>query len=210
MRSLLTLPISLAFLALTTTACSGDGGGGGGGSGVHGFVTAGLTRDASFGDDFGGSAVFINQSIPVPDLEMADGECKENGSSSLGNVSFKDVGDTVTLVASSGEVVFDAFLPGVYFGSGAASLWQMGGTVTLEADDFSMSFPMSGAFTLTSPDPANDPVLTPGNDFVLAWTSSGASDPIFVTIEQYNFDTDRKSTRLNSSHSLSSRMPSSA
>lgn len=199
MRTFVAVPrIALALLALSTTtaACSGGDGGGGGGSGVRGFVTAGLSRDATFGDSFGGSAVFIDRSIPIPDLETADGTCIEGGGGELsGNVNFKDVGATVTIITSAGDLVMDALLPGIYFGDGADTLWSMGETVTFETaggavDSFTRDFEMSGALTLTSPDPALDLTINRAVDFTLAWTSSGTTDPIFVTIEQYDFDTD--------------------
>ena len=39
---------------------------------------------------------------------------------------------------------------------------------------------------------------------------NGKADVIFVCVKGYSVDSDRKSTRLNSSHSRKSRMPSSA
>lgn len=187
--------VTLSLLAIATSACSGGDGGGGGGSGVRGFVTAGLERDATFGDSFGGSAVFIGQSIPIPDLDTADGECNDDRGVTLGNVTFKDVGATVSVITSSGELVMDALIPGIYFGNGDASLWQMGGTATVETPGgavaaFSRDFPMSGSLTLTAPDPAVDATINRAVDLTLAWTSSGSDDPVFVTIEQYDFDAD--------------------
>lgn len=186
--------VLLAPVVLCAAACSG-GDGGGGGSGIRGFVTSTLERDADFGDSFSGAAVFLAQSIPIPDLETPDGDCNEGGGELSGNITFKDVGETVTLVTSSGELVLDPFIAGIYFGYGDASLWQMGGTVTVETPGgdvpaFSRDFTQAGGFTLTAPDPAANLTIDRASDLTLAWSSSGTNDPIFVSIEQYDFDND--------------------
>ena len=46
--------------------------------------------------------------------------------------------------------------------------------------------------------------------FLLAVDRGGTGDADFVMVAAWNKQADRKSTRLNSSHSLTSRMPSSA
>jgi hypothetical protein len=193
--------VVLGLLVVTLgSACSGDGGGGGGGP-FRGFVSAGLARDAAFGDNFEGSAAFLSKGIGDNGfLEGVDGDCGDIGEDLGSSVGFQDAGDTVDISTDGGTLVLDTFLfPGLYasFTGGDASMWSMGGTVTFTApggsgvDGFERTFPLSGALTLTTPDPAGDALLDRNADFTLAWTSSGTTDPIFVSIEQENdnFDT---------------------
>lgn len=195
--------LPLVCLALSVSGCPSEGGGGGGP--FRGFATAGLSRDPDFGDSFEGSAVFLASGIKVPDpAEVADGTCRDE-LQDAGQGSFQDAGDTVDLVTAGGTLTLEALIPGIYinFGGGDASLWSMGGTVSLEApggggvSQFSRDFTFSGGMTLTSPDPAANLDIDRTQDLVLAWTSSGSTDPIFVTIEQYDFDADETTFYLS-------------
>ena len=57
--------------------------------------------------------------------------------------------------------------------------------------------------------PAADPGFIPLGLYMDAFLK-GASRPVSIAVERENGNIDRKSTRLNSSHSRKSRMPSSA
>lgn len=190
--------LALSLLAVTLApACTGGDGGGGGGP-FRGFVTAGLGRDANFGDGFEGSAAFLSKGISDNGfLEGVDGDCEEIEDVLADSIGFQDAGETIDLSTPGGTLTLDTFLfPGLYasFSGGPAAMWTTGGTVTITApggsgiDAFVRTFPLSGALTLTSPDPTADAVIDPANDFTLAWTSSGTTDPIFVNIEQENAD----------------------
>lgn len=192
---------ALALVAATLApACSGGDGGGGGGGAFRGFVTAGLGRDATFGDGFEGSAAFLTKGIDDNGfLDGVDGDCGDFGQDLSGSVGFQDAGETVDLSTDGGTLTLDTFLfPGLYasFAGGDAAMWSMGGTVTITApggsavDAFERTFPLSGALTLTTPDPTGDALLDRNADFTIAWTSSGTTDPIFVNIEQENEDFD--------------------